>query len=135
MISSIHHHYYILIFTFNKRRTTLRKENGFNQDQKNLAHLLANQVPKIRYKLYSSCYKILTSLNESTTLYRSILIPSNIYPLPPLPLYPPPQKKSLRICMNLMGGPGRGLGARAPARPPWLRHCSYLSDVLINFHV
>ena len=27
--------------------------------------------------------------------------------------------------MNLMDRPGRGRGARAPSRPPWLRHCCY----------
>ena len=40
--SSLQH----LIFMFNKRGLGKipRKENGLNQDQKNLAHLLANQV-------------------------------------------------------------------------------------------
>ena len=35
----------------------------------------------------------------------SILIPSDIYPPTALP-----PEKSLRICMNLMGGPRRGWG-------------------------
>ena len=46
-----------------------RKENGFNQDQKNVVHLLANQV-RCSGK-YIPLAKILISLEESTTtLYR-----------------------------------------------------------------
>ena len=62
-----------LILTFNKRGLGRipRKENGFNQDQKNVAHLLANQSSVVDQVNYIPPAKILISLKESpTTLYR-----------------------------------------------------------------
>ena len=55
-VSSLLH----LKFTFNIRGLGRipRKENGFNQDQKNSAHLLANQVSYSSGKLHSSCYNL-----------------------------------------------------------------------------
>ena len=42
-----------LLFTYNKRGKNPQKKNGFNQDQKNLAHFLANQVSYSSNKLHS----------------------------------------------------------------------------------
>ena len=61
-----------LIFTFYKRGLGRipRKENGFNQDQTNLAHL-ANQSSVADQVNYIPSAKILISSKESpTTLYR-----------------------------------------------------------------
>ena len=109
---------------FNKRGLGRihRKENSFNQDQINLAPLLANQVSLIVQVNYIDLLKSWFHWKKATTLYRlwnnQSWFRQTSTPPPPPPLLLLTHQKSLRICTNLKGGPRRGWGARAPPRPP-----------------
>ena len=113
VISSIHHHHYWYSFSINgvwlwspeKERFQPRSDKfctSFNQSNV-MVHAL-NSIPHA---------EILISLKESTTtLYR---LWDNQSPNSSNRSYPyPPFQKSLRICENLMGRPGRGWGHPAP---------------------
>ena len=107
---------------FNKRGLGRihRKENSFNQDQINLAPLLANQVSLIVQVNYIDLLKSWFHWNKATTLYRLWNNQSwfRQTSTPPPPLLLLTHQKSLRICTNLMGGPGRGWGGARPPAPP-----------------
>ena len=76
-----------LIFTFNKRGLGRipRKENGFNQDQKNMAHFLANQI-QVNY-IPPSCYN-LDFIERKHNIILNIINPDSVRHLYPPP-YPP----------------------------------------------
>ena len=109
---------------FNKRGLGRihRKENSFNQDQINLAPLLANQVSLIVQVNYIDLLKSWFHWKKATTLYmlwnnqswfRQTSTP------PPPPYYYSPTKKVFgfaRISWVVPGGVGGG--ARAPPPPP-----------------
>ena len=115
---------------FNKRGLGRihRKENSFNQDQINLAPLLANQVSLIVQVIYIDLLKSWFHWKKATTLYRLWSNQSwfRQTSTPPPPYYYSPTKKVFgfaRISWVVPGGVG---GARAP--PPWLRHWLYHRD-------
>ena len=109
-----------LIFMFNKQGLGRipRKVNSFKfQPSSEKFGTSFSQSSVVVQVDYIPPAKILISLKESkTTLYR--LWDSQSWFRQTSTPTPTPPKKSLRICMNLMGGPGRGWWGARPLAPP-----------------
>ena len=124
---------------FNKRGLGRihRKENSFNQDQINLAPLLANQVSLIVQVNYIDLLKSWFHWKKATTLFmlwnnQSWFRQTSTPPPPPPPptttTHPPKKSSDLH---ESHGWSRAGLGGRAPPRaPPWLRHCTWHAIII-----
>ena len=112
---------------FNKRGLGRihRKENSFNQDQINLAPLLANQVSLIVQVNYIDLLKSWFHWKKATTVYRlwnnqswfrqTSTPPPPPFPPPPTTTHPPKKSSDLH---ESHGWSRAGLGGRAPPAPP-----------------